>query len=280
MFYYILDPQGLTIEKYERIQVELQGYLSEFKLSGEFARVTTLRTVQDLVDTAASRGAKTIVVCGTDQTFNMVVASLKGRDFNLAFIPLVPGSFLGKVFGVDTLYGAVKTIAARRVESLDVGLIGENLFLSFLEFGITSYDLQSLGFFKALKILKRPAIRMSFRIDDSYNIETEALGGLLVNSRMSSSKDSSIANPTDGFLDLMILEKQNRINALKFKNIIASGRLEEIPNTTLIKCKSVEFLQPRGTRLTMSGLVVAKFPVMVKMSSKKIKVIVGKNRTF
>ena len=78
MYYYILDQNGLPVDKFEKLQTELQGLLAEFKIAGETARVTPLRSVQDLVDTASQRGAKTLIACGSDDTFNLMLAALQG----------------------------------------------------------------------------------------------------------------------------------------------------------------------------------------------------------
>jgi hypothetical protein len=56
--------------------------------------------------------------------------------------------------------------------------------------------------------------------------------------------------------------------------------LEKVPNTTVIKCKKIQFLEPRGFNLTMLGRVVAKFPSIVEIIPQRLKMVVGKNRTF
>src|ERR1700685_851128 len=118
MHYYILDQHNLPMEKFEKLQTELSGLLAEFKISGEAARVTPLRSVQDLVDTASQRGASTLIACGSDDTFNLMLAALKGRDFTLGFIPFDEDSHLAKILGVDSVFTGVKTIAGRRIEKI------------------------------------------------------------------------------------------------------------------------------------------------------------------
>lgn len=280
MYYYIIDPGKLPLEKFERIHVELQGLLTEFNVSGETAKVTTLRPISELVDTAANRGVKTIIACGNDDTFNLMLASLKGRDFTLGFIPFEENSFLGKILGIESLTSAVKTIAARRIQTIDMAKFGKSYFISYMEFGVLSQNLKNSNWWNAMKILSSKGTNISVRIDDSYNIEIKALGGMIVNARASSSKNISLANPTDGFLDLLILEQMGKIDIFKHKNSIINCQLEEVPRTSIIKCRKVEFMQPRGLALTMSGKVMAKFPCSVEMTGQKTRLIVGRNRTF
>lgn len=280
MYYYIFDQGSLPAEKYEQLQTQSTGLMAEFKISGETARVTPLRSISDLVDTASQRGAKTLVACGSDDTFNLMLAALKGRDFILGFIPFDENSYLAKILGLDSVFTGVKTIAARRLEKIDLAKIAGNYFISYLEFGVMSHNLKNVGWFSSLRMLSVEPKNIQVRIDDAYNINLQALGGLAINTRSTSSKNKSLANPTDSNLDLLILEKLSKAEILKFHKIIAEGRLEQVPKTTVIKCKKIEFLEPRGMNLTMLGRIVAKFPSTVEIIPQRLRMIVGKNRTF
>jgi len=268
------------MDKFERLQTEALGLLAEFKISGEASRVTPLRSVQDLVDTASQRGASTLVACGSDDTFNLMLAALKGRDFTLGFIPFDENSNLAKILGIENVFLGVKTIAARRIEKIDLAKISGNYFISFLEFGVMSHNIKSASLWQSLKLLSSESKGFTIRVDDSYNVTINGLGGLVANIRSTSCQSEKIANPTDGNLDLLILERLGKMQVLKYRNIISEGCLEKVPNTTVIKCKKIQFLEPRGTNLTMLGRVVAKFPSTVEIIPQRLKMIVGKNRTF
>lgn len=280
MYYYILDPQQLDPAKFERQQIELQGLLAEFKISGEMSRVSSLRTVQDLVETAGERGVKTLVACGTDDTFNLMLSYLRGRDFTIGYIPLDEESYLAKILGIESLQNAVKTIAARRIEKIDLATLGTSYFISYVEFGIGSKRLKNLNWWNSMKALSVPEHKFKIRIDNSYTMDIAALGGIIANTRPTAAQTTTIANPTDGFLDLLILERLNKYNILKYKEQVIDAHFEEIPHTSVIKCRRVEFLEPRGFPLTMTGRVFAKIPTTIELIPRRLKMIVGKNRTF
>ncbi len=270
----------MPIDKFEKLQTQLQGLLAEFKIAGETGRVTPLRSVADLVNTASQRGATTLVACGSDDTFNVMLAQLKGRDFTLGFIPLDEQSMLAKILGAENLSVGIKTIAARRIEKIDLAKISGSYFISFLEFGVMSHQLRQAGLWQSLKLLSSESKSFTIRIDDSYNINLSGLGGLAANIRSSSGKNEAIANPTDGYLDLLIVERLKKSQILAHRKDLAEGLLEKVPNTTVIKCRKIQFLEPRGFSLTMLGRVVAKFPATVEIIPQRLKIIVGKNRTF
>src|SRR4029079_11842642 len=120
---------------------------------------------------------------------------------------------------------AVKTIAARRIEKMDMARAGNLHFISYLEFGVMSKRLENGGWWQNVKVLSSQPVSLTVRIDDSYNIDMKCLGGLLVNSRSTSSKTASIANPTDNALDLLILEELTKLQTLQYKNTIVKNQL-------------------------------------------------------
>lgn len=280
MYYYILDPTGISPEHFERSQIQLQGLLAEFNVSGETARVTPLRSISDLVDTASSRSVKTLIACGSDDTFNHMLAQLKGRDFVLGFVPFSENSYLSKILGLENIRNSVKTIAARRVEKIDLGRIDNNFFLSYLELGLQLNDVKKAGFFGSFRLTSSPINKLKIRIDDSYIIEIPALAALVVNTRSTSSKDARIANPTDGYLDLLIIEKLSNSEFLKHKASISEGLFENLPNTTSIRCKKIECLEPNSFPIKLAGKIVSKFPSLVEIYQERLRIIVGKSRTF
>ena len=280
MYFYILDGQNIPEAQFERAQVTLQGLLAEFKVSGEMARVTSIRGIAELVETASERGVKTLIACGTDDTFNFMLAYLKGRDFALGFIPMTDNSNLAQILGLDNLHTAVKTVAGRRIEKMDLATLGDNYFISQVEFGMASNKAQNTGWLNGLRSMAATEYNLQIRVDDSYTMDITCLGGTVTNSRATSSSNSTIANPTDGLLDLMILEKMGKVDVLKYKPDIAEGKLENIPGTSVIKCKQVEFLEPRRFPLTIAGRTFAKVPSVVRIFPRQLRMIVGKNRTF
>lgn len=282
MHYYIILDQGtIPTEKFERLHTELQALLAEFKIIGELARVTPLRTVADLLETAVQRGARTVIACGSDHTFNLLLAALKGREITVGFIPLEPEqSYLSTILGLGSLTKSIKTIAARRIEKLDLAQIAGNIFISFVEFGIMSMQLKNTGWWNSLKLLSQTPSPITIRVDNSYTVSTMALGGLAANVRSAACRSPHVATPTDGHLDLLILEKLSKSEVLRYRNTIAEGCLELVPNSTVIKCRKIDFLEPRGLPLTMLGRVVAKFPTTVEIIPERLTMIVGKDRMF
>ena len=281
MYYYILDSHNIPQKDFERNQIELQTLLTEFKIHGELARITPLRGIPDLVDTAASRGAKTLVVCGTDETFHQVLAVVKDRDFTLAFIPFIGGTQLGRIFGMDDLATSVRTLASRRTEKIDAAKINGMLFLSYLELGIGVQTGKKINAWSLMKLFNNSAINLKLRIDDSYNISSKVMGGLLVNTRGTfAGTDSAVGNPQDSFLDLLLIEKLSKLSIFRNKQAILTGCYEKVSGATAIRCKKVEFLEPLNLPVYVDGREITRAPAVAEILPGNLRMIVGKNRTF
>jgi diacylglycerol kinase family enzyme len=281
MYYYILDTTNVPQKDFERKQAELQNLLTEFNINGELARVTPLRIIQDLVDTAANRGATTLVACGTDQTFYQVLASLKNHDFTLAFIPFVENTQLGKIFGMTDMPTCVKTIAGRRIEKIDVAKIDDNYFIGYLELGIGTQTAKPLGFFSSMKLFSRNSQTIKLRVDDEYNVEAKMMGGLIVNTRGTQiNLGNEIGNPQDGYLDLLLIDKLSGTQAARYKSEIQNGIYEKIPGATVVRGKRIEILEPHNLKVYINGREVTSGPTTIEVVPNSLKMIVGKKRTF
>jgi diacylglycerol kinase (ATP) len=280
MYYYILDPTDVPQKDFERQQAELQTLLTEFNVNGEQARVSPLRIVKDLVDAAANRGATTLVICGTDQTLYQVLANLRNHEFTLAFIPLVQNTQMGRILGMSDLAGAVKTIASRRIEKIDIARVNESYFIGYLELGIATQVNKSIGFLGSMKLFSGSTIKVNMRIDDAYNVSSEVMGGLIINTRGTQITENMIGNPQDGYLDLLLIERMSGMSAARYKQDIQYGLYENIPGSTVIRCQKIEILEPHNIKIYINGKEIASAPTEIEVIPSRLKMIVGKKRTF
>ena len=280
MYYYILDPTEISQKDFDRQQTELQTLLTEHGINGEYAKVSPLRSVRELVDIASHRGATTLVACGTDQTFYQVLANLQNHDFTLAFVPFTKQTQLGKMLGMGDLQNCVKTIASRRTERLDIASLNDDYFISYLELGVATQIGKSMGMLASVKLFASNPITVTMRIDNAYTITSTIMGGLIINTRGTQLTGGTIGNPQDGFLDLLLLEKLTGFEAMRYKSEIQNGIYENIPNSTVIRCKTIEITEPANLKIYINGRESATAPASIELLPQRLKTIVGKKRTF
>ena len=105
MYYYIVDPQKISQNDFERVQNQLYSSTSQYRVSGEVVRATGLRTVSQLVENAFAHDAKTIVAVGSDETLHDVINAVGSRDMVIGFVPLFD-SEIGTALGLIEKRGA------------------------------------------------------------------------------------------------------------------------------------------------------------------------------
>src|SRR6185295_13895774 len=99
MYYYIVDPGKISQRDFERVQNQLYSSVSEFRVSGEIARATGLRTIGQLVESAFAHQAKTIIAVGSDETLQTVINAVGSREVVIGFIPIIPTE-MGEILGI------------------------------------------------------------------------------------------------------------------------------------------------------------------------------------
>ncbi|MCL5435589.1 MAG: hypothetical protein M1275_00735 [Patescibacteria group bacterium] len=311
MYYYLVDPANYDGKNFEFFQTQLLSFLGEYHISGEVARVTRLRTVEDLVATALSHGVTTLVIValshgvttlvivGSDETFHKAVSVCHGKPVTLGFIPVRAQSETAKILGIEGLLESVITIAKRRVESLDLACVGQTYFISNLFFrtdqspagdgtaaeGKMAFQSESpRGFFSGLKTFFRPQKldAVEIRFDRSFKASGDLFLGSIINaSDHISQKDGvTIGDPKDGLLDIVLVGRLNRFQNWKWRKTAETRALETFPGASIVHAREVEILSPVGLQLFAGPIVVATAPTRIFLAEDKVRVIVGKSRTF
>ena len=279
MYYYIFDPTKLSQKAFERVQNQLYSCLSEYRIGGDISRVTGIRTVQQLVDIAFDRGVKTLVIVGTDDTLQEAISAIKNREVTLGYVP-IEDSELSRIFGLSGIDASCKTIAQRRVEFMDMGVVNKNWFFSRLSFG----NLEEIsGGFMGAGLLGSPTLptyEVRFLADGKYNASIKAVAGLIINSRDKSCGDNRLADPTDGLLDVLLIPDIGRMKLWKHRKDIESGCYEKIYECSTIHIKKIEIINPEGLPLKAGSKVIAKTPAVIEAVPMSLRMIVGKDRMF
>jgi diacylglycerol kinase family enzyme len=281
MYHYIIDPQKIDQRSFERVQNQLYSCLSQLRISGEITRVTTLRSVAQLVESAISRGATTVVAVGHDSTVQEIVNAVGERDVTIGYVPL-RDSELSRILGLTDVVNSCHSLAHRRVESLDLGQIQSNYFLTKVGLGVKLDALQPSSVFDFSKFNQASslsAVPIKMEIDGQFSAEFEVVIGAIFNSRAARG-EGKVANPTDGLLDVLLLPRLTSMNAWRYRNELGSGCLEKIPGCAVMHGKRITVSAPDGLPFYVGDKTLAKAPAIVEALPKRIRMIIGKDRTF
>lgn len=190
MHVYIYDDY-LNKGKYNKAINRMEIRLTDLGLNGKIIRLGSIRNIKSAIQSELRLGAKTIVAVGNNQTVNKIMGTIIDTeniysDFQkntlLGIIPIGGNNSIATSFGIKNEEDACNILLARRIERIDLGLIGDYYFLN-------EASLSSEGAVIKLK---------------DYDIETQDKGEIKIINLLNDKNNLINSNPHDGLLDVLI----------------------------------------------------------------------------
>jgi len=249
MYSYIYD-YFLNHKKFEPILAKIETRLTDLGLNGKFCKQGLMQNIKDATQNEIRRGVKSIIAVGNDNTLHNIINSINDHNIVVGLIPInFESNNVAKFLGIPFAEQACNTIAARRIEEIDLIKANSSLFLS-------SAQITSLG-----TILE---------INNNYSIESKENGLIkIINLNYDNEKISSTEfKPNDGKVDILIKINKNKVFS------------REMVNNTSISLKELTINNLNNESLLLDNFNKIKTPVKIEVIPRALKIIVGKERFF
>jgi len=183
-FVYFYD-DFLGSPRYERDLSLIENELAVKGIAGTIVRLTVMRDDVGSIKDRISNGAKNLIFVGNDLTVEKMMRLVPDNpDVTLGFIPIDETSKIAKLLGMPSGQPGVDVIAARLVEIIDLGTVGNRHFLT------------------ECLVLNGQA---ELEIEGKYRLAPKNGGAIAVRNLGSLSQNNRIAaDPKDGFLEAII----------------------------------------------------------------------------
>lgn len=249
MYAYLYDAY-LRSPKYDRVLAKIETRLFGLGLQGKTEKLTILKSLKELADSALRRGADTVIAVGNDQTFNKLLNILLGKDILLGYIPVDGDNTVAHLLGIPNGVDACDILSARIVQRLDVGKANDAYFLAYCS------------------------------VDAAQEIYVECNDGRFVLEPITGPHmtcvyniGSNISNPRDGKVELVVYPAVKKQQEVPFGN--------RLPASTLIPIRSARIKCLSGSVAGHAdGQTVVKTPITISVEPKAMRIIVGKHRVF
>lgn len=246
MYYYLYD-SSLSDKKYQNELARIETRLTDLGINGKINRLSFLKNISQIITEEAKRGIKTVVVVGNDKTINQIINLTANLNLTLGLIPVGPNNRIAKLLGIPEGEKACDILSARIIKRLDLGRINNYYFLTCIEM---------IG------------EKISLACDNNFFINLEKEKNIINVSNLNFYRQT-LTNPKDGQLDLFIEQSRKR---LWRKKEISLSRFQN---------KLIEINSPQSIPILINDEKrIVKTPAHIKISNKKLKIIVGKNRSF
>jgi len=247
--YAFVYDEALSDRRYERDIAALETKLTTLGLTGRDVRLAMFRSVKETIIGLVRQGVSTVVVVGNDRTLDKVMWFLPDLDVTLGYLPVFSPSDVAAPLGIPAGLGACDVLAARRIETVDVGICQDRYFLTEAKVANTI-----------------AAVRM----EGKYSLSPINGGTIVVRNLDIRSGQGEIRNDAkDGLLEVII--KPNAIES-------NSRWRRPKPEITKLYMKSGEIISQEPIDLLIDGHVTNGFQFTFGIVPKKLKIIVGRTR--
>lgn len=223
MHVYIYDDY-LSKSKYNKTVNRVEIRLTDLALNGKIIRLNGIKNIKGAIQNEIRLGAKTIVAVGNNQTVNKIIGAIIEADIYddfqkntlLGIIPVGNDNSIAASFGIKNESEACNILLARRIEKIDLGLVGEYYFLN--EARINGAD---------TKICL-----------DDYQIELQNKGEIRIINLLSDRNNDIKSNPHDGLLDVLISSKGKDQTLLRLDKFRVESVREKILLDGVVEVKT------------------------------------------
>ncbi|MBU0732489.1 hypothetical protein KKC88_06460 [Patescibacteria group bacterium] len=255
MYFYFYDT-FVSEKKFEPLLGKIENRLIELGINGRTEKLTVLKNMKELIDDAIEKGAHTIVAVGDDRTLLKTInIAARHKEVLVGYIPIKEKSVFANILGVADPVEACTVVSKRLAKVIDLGIANKDYFIGSAEIPDAS----------KVKIECDGKFKVSATNPD-FKLSVQNLGNVF-------SSDFKRYNARDGLLDVVISPPSSRgLRSLLGKNTGAE-------DATIFKTKKIKILsEGKSIPVILDDEVTLKTPLEITVESKKIKLIVGRDR--
>lgn len=259
---YVYD-DFLSDRTHDRAVANVETRCSILGIQGRTARLAIFRSARDLVENLVKEGAETIVIVGNDRSLEKVMWFLPDLPITVGYIPVCEPASIGTMLGIPVGDAACDVLAARRMETLDVGTMDDRYFLTEVVIEATKAAVDIEGQYR---IAPRQAGRVSVRNLGSMNKEGR-----------------SSADARDGLLEVVITPLTEEVKKPRFPwlssitNRMSRGLLGG-PQETRITLSKGAILSNEPVDVLVDGHRMNGFSFRLGIVPRKLRIITGRDK--
>lgn len=229
--------------------------LTELGIAGKNFKLNVLKNLDDIIDEALASDVKNIIAVGNDQTVSKIANKVIGKNIVMGIIPVGEPNILAGALGIQSVEEAVKIISARNVSKLDAGKVNGSYFI----LGLESDDKNVIFDFKDYNIAALP----SNAAMGVYNINIDA--------------GEFKSDPCDGVMEAVFKPRE----AGWLNRVFKREKKEESTGVSVFPVKKMTVThKKKPINISIDRQRVLKTPLEIEVKSKKLSIIVGKERVF
>lgn len=252
LYAYLYD-DFLSDQAYLKTVANIETRCSALGIQGRTARLAIFRSPKEMVEGLVREGAQTIVIVGNDKTLEKVMWFLPDLPVTVGYIPICEPAGIGRLLGLPLGDAACDVIAARRIETVDVGRVGDRYFLTDIRI---------------------PDARAQVDVEGAYRIGPSSAGTVCIRNLGGITEHGlAIADAKDGKLELTV-EPAVASSSSRFAFWKRAQPAAEDPTRIYLQHGRIE--SPEPVDVFVDGHAINGFSFSLGILPDKLKVITGR----
>lgn len=254
LYAYLYD-DFLSEPAYQRVLANVETRCSVLGIRGRVSRLAIFRSAKELVEGLVKDGAQTVVVVGSDKTLEKVMWFLPDLPVTIGYIPVAQPSGIASLLGIPFGESACETLAARRIETIDMGKVNDRYFLT--------------------EVIVRDT-RASVNVEGKYSIGCAQAGMVSIrNLGGITAQGVAAANAKDSQLELVVQPMPEQSAPSRFGFF---KRKEKLPESTRMFLTHGTITSPEPIDAVADGHQMNAFSFAVSVLPFKLKIITGRKK--
>lgn len=252
LYAYLYD-DFLSDPVYVKVLANIETRCSSLGIQGRTVRLAIFRSPKELVEGLVHEGARTIVVVGNDKTLEKVMWFLPDFPVTIGYIPVASPCGIATLLGIPFGDSACDILAARRIETLDIGRINDRYFLTDV---------------------RVPDARAQVDVEGTYRIGPSSAGTICIrNLGGVTAQGMSLADAKDGLLELTVEPIATPVvSRIPFWK--PAQKPVESPTRLFLKYGKIESAEP--VDVLVDNHSINGFSFSLSIEANRLKVITGR----
>lgn len=251
MYVYLYD-NFLKQKKYESTLKMIETRLTDFGIAGKIIRLQSLSDAKELIEDEIKKGVSAIVIVGNDKTFGHVLSRAAVCETLFGFLPIGPDNKIAEVLGIPVGEEACAVLSRRRKLRMDVGWFNNRYFVSQLHILPAAIAVE---YDEKFKVTAKD--KMELVVCNLQPFEWEGGGKKFV------------VHPQDGKLEAFLRPVVGR-----------SWFKEKFEDPSIFPFQEMTISAKKPFVVEADGRQSKETKIKIKLSKKRVEMVVGKERRF
>jgi len=253
--YFVINPESGKKQGRE-LSTQIKKLWENEGISYDICMTNSHSDIAVCVDKALKDGATEIIIAGGDGTLLEAVSALNGKRIPIGVIPCGTGNdfIRSHTIGTKINEALMTALKAENLKTVDVGNCNGSYFLNVASIGIDAAIVKRTESIK--RWLKGPLVYLAASVVEIFNNHFRQVSILIdgvcyerivemvviANGRFygGGMKIAPMADPTDGFYDILVVNKMTRLRLLNLLPSLYSGKHIGEPEVEVFKGRTVQ----------------------------------------